>query len=79
MVTAPGLLKLAEYEPFEAAVAAANEWLAENHVRVINLETVVLPNIWSPFEDGTTDSSLGTRGGAPSHWHQFLRPDYTLR
>lgn len=76
MTEAPGLLKLAEYESFEKAVEAANEWIRENRVYVLQLETVVLPNIWSPFEEGTTDPSLGTRGGAPSHWHQFLRVWY---
>jgi hypothetical protein len=62
-----------EHETFDAAVLAANQWLAENKVNVINLETVVLPNIWSRWEEGSGDAAIGTGGGSPSHWHQFLR------
>lgn len=72
----PGFLTPAVHEPFDAAVAAANAWLRQYHVRVINIETVVLPNIFSRFEEGSADSSLGTSGESPSHWHQFLRVWY---
>ena len=68
-----GLFKVAEYETFEDAVLAANYWLIESPIELIQLETVVLPNIWSKYEEGTTDGSLGTSTGATSHWHQFLR------
>jgi len=71
-----GFLSPAEHESFDAAVAAANAWLLENHVRVVNIETVVLPNIFSRFEEGSADSSLGTSGESPSHWHQFIRVWY---
>ena len=71
-----GLFKHATYESFEDAVAAANEWLNESGVRLIQLETVVLPNIWNKWEEGSTDASLGT-GDSPSHWHQFLRCWYS--
>lgn len=67
----PGLLRLADYEPFENAVIQANRWIEEQGVRVLRFETVVLPNIWSEHEQGTTDSSLGS--SLPSHWHQFVR------
>lgn len=73
IISAGGFLKMAEYETFDAAVEAANLWLQENPVKLIQLETVVLPNIWSKFEEGSTDASLGTRADYPSHWHQFLR------
>ena len=76
MVAGPGFLKAAEYESFEAAVAAANRWLHENRVKIIHVETVVLPNIWSRYEEGSTDTELGTSGESPSHWHQFVRVWY---
>jgi hypothetical protein len=75
---APAFLKDAEYESFEEAVAAANRWIQENGIRVVNVETVVLPNIWSRYEEGSTDTSLGTSGESPSHWHQFVRVWYRL-
>ncbi|MCA9176814.1 MAG: hypothetical protein KDB14_20135 [Planctomycetales bacterium] len=71
-----GVFKVAEYETFDAVVAAANQWLQESHVALVQLETVVLPNIWSKYEEGTTDGSLGSTPGATSHWHQFLRVWY---
>jgi hypothetical protein len=40
---------------------------------VLNVETVVLPNIWSRFEEGSRDPALGISGDSPSHWHQFIR------
>ena len=71
-IEAPGFLNPGEHESFNDAVEAANQWLTENSVKLINLETVVLPNIWSRWEDGSADASLGT-GESISRWHQFLR------
>lgn len=73
MLAEPGLFREGDYESLEDAVAAANEWAAETGVKLINIETVVLPNIWSRFEEGSTDVSLGTSGDSPARWHQFIR------
>ena len=73
---APGWFKEGLHESFDHAVGEANQWLADNKVTVINIETVVLPNIWSRWEDGSTDASLGTSGDNPSRWHQFRRVWY---
>jgi hypothetical protein len=72
-ISAPGLFKDGEHETFDHAVEAANQWLVETKVTLINLETVVLPNIWSKWEEGSGDASIGTSGDTPSRWHQFLR------
>ena len=69
----PGIFQAGEHESFDAAVVAANQWLAETQIKPINLETVVLPNIWSRWEEGSSDASIGTSGEMASHWHQFLR------
>ena len=76
MLAAPGLFKAGEYESMEAALAAANDWIKEYDIKIVNVETVVLPNIWSRYEEGTTDVALGTSGEMPSHWHQFVRVWY---
>ena len=78
MTAPPGFLSPGEFESFKDAVDAANVWLAENseRIRLINLESVVLPNIWSRYEEGSDDAALGTSGEAPSNWHQFLRVWY---
>jgi hypothetical protein len=73
MTKEPGFLTLAEYESFDAALVDANRWIKENEIRVLNVETVVLPNIWSRFEEGSRDPALGISGDSPSHWHQFIR------
>lgn len=71
-----GFLTPATFESFDAAVAAASAWLQTANVHVLNVETVVLPNVWSRFEEGTSDGSLGTSGESPSHWHQLVRVWY---
>jgi hypothetical protein len=73
MLAPPGWFKEGDYESLEEAVAAANTWIAEDNIRIINVETVVLPNIWSRFEEGPTDTALSTSGDSPSRWHQFVR------
>ena len=75
-IKAPGLFVVGDHENFEQAVEAANHWLATHRVRLVNLETVVLPNIWSRWEDGTHDADLNTSGTNPARWHQFLRVWY---
>lgn len=76
MLAEPGLFKAGEYESLEEALAAANDWIKQNEIDVKNVETVVLPNIWSRWEEGSRDTSLGTSGDSPSRWHQFLRVWY---
>lgn len=76
MLSAPRLFKAGEYESMDAALAAANSWIKEYGIKIVNVETVVLPNIWSRYEEGTTDVALGTSGEMPSHWHQFVRVWY---
>jgi hypothetical protein len=61
-----------KYEDFEAAVAAADQWMRKAKITPLQIETVVLPNIDAPKEEGTTDAALGTVSGWAS-WHQFLR------
>lgn len=73
VLSEPGLFHAGEFESFDHAVEAANEWIRSNNVEVINVETVVLPNIWSRWEEGTADGSLGTSGDSPSRWHQVVR------
>ena len=72
-ISKPGFFAPGAHESFDNAVAEANQWLAENDVRLVSMETVVLPNIWSKWEEGSSDASIGTSGDSPSRWHQFLR------
>jgi hypothetical protein len=67
-----------EFESFDAAVEAANRWIVTNSVKVVSVETVVLPNIWAEREEGTKDASLATNetNFAVNRWHQFVRVWY---
>lgn len=72
-ISEPGLFSPGEHEDFDAALRAANDWLAKNRVRLVSIETVVLPNIWSRWETGPADASLVTSSDNPNRWHQFIR------
>jgi hypothetical protein len=72
----PGLLSGGKYESFDAALAAANKWIQTKQVKVLNVETVVLPNMWR--EEGTTDVKLSVHGETRASWHQFIRVWYEL-
>ena len=77
---APKLLKSGffsrEFDSFEAALAGANNWIDSNSIDVVNIETVVLPQIWGKGEDGTTDVNLRVDGEWDTTWHQFIRVWY---
>ena len=75
-ISASGFMRPGEYESFDHAVAAANEWLTQNNIHLLKIETVVLPNIHSRWEEGSTDAAIRTSGDSPSQWHQFLRVWY---
>ncbi len=77
-VNRSGFLRQAEYETFDEAVEAAGAWIEQGAVTVINVETVVLPNIWGQFEEGTEDVALATAEGY-AVWHQFVRVWYKSR
>jgi hypothetical protein len=70
-----GLLRSDDYENFDAAVAAANSWIADSRVDVMNVETVVLPNITADGSEGTSDGRVETEEAMTSinEWYQFVR------
>lgn len=72
---AAGMFSLASYETFAAALQAANTWLADERVRVINIETVALPNFHNSNEEGPQDVNLVVIDGH-AYWHQFIRVWY---
>jgi len=41
-----------DYEPLTAVVARANEWMANVGARVVNVETVLLPNLSDGYSVG---------------------------
>jgi hypothetical protein len=67
-------LKAPTYQALEDALTAANTWIEAEQVKVVSIETVVLPNVWT--EGGTSDIELGTMSGW-ANWYQFIRVWYS--
>lgn len=67
-----GFLQAADYGTFEDAARAAGNWMKSKGVQAIQIETVVLPNIYGSYEKGSADPELGTNGDR-GQWYQFLR------
>lgn len=70
-----GLFGGVDFSSFDSCVTEMNQWLEQNPMNVIHVETVTLPNIHSVAEDGSRDTELH----ASSHtvWYQFVRLWYT--
>jgi hypothetical protein len=68
--------KGAQYEDLDAAVAEANEWVRANRVRVLNVETVLLPNIESADNTSAALLNVTHMNHSTSAWHQFVRVWY---
>lgn len=76
MVEAEGIFTQARWQPLEEAMKTANVWVEEEGVKVINIETVVLPNVWDSDEEGAEDASLRASGKSSTTWHQIIRVWY---
>jgi hypothetical protein len=65
-----------EYEALPATVARANQWVSEAGLKVFNVETVVLPNIY--LAQDASKTRLRTSGNLDSNWHQIVRVWYEV-
>lgn len=63
-----------EFEPFGEVVQRANEWIASAGVQVLNVETLILPNVGN--EAGAQQTNIRTSGEVSSYWRQMLRVWY---
>lgn len=66
-----GVFAAGKYESFDEALERANAWISENGIQAMNIETVVLPNLWSRMSEGSTDISREV--SSFSSWNQFIR------
>ncbi|MEM6642480.1 MAG: hypothetical protein AAF616_05845 [Bacteroidota bacterium] len=71
-----GLFKSTQMQGFSEVVDQMNEWIKESNPDVINIETVVLPNMFDPDEEGSEDTMIGAGGQSNVLWHQFIRVWY---
>lgn len=68
-----GMFKSSKVEQFTEVLAKMNQWVSEHNPTIVNVETVVLPNIHESDEDGSTDTELWTGGESSSRWYQLIR------
>jgi hypothetical protein len=66
-----------EFEELAATVERANEWIASTQVQIINVETVVLPNIQNVTDAGK--EGIRTSGDVSSYWYQVVRVWYRVQ
>ena len=71
-----GLFKSTEIETFTDIVSSMNDWTSSSGKEIINIETVLLPNIHDSDEEGSEDTMLGTGRESSSHWYQLIRVWY---
>ena len=69
-----GFFTSTEFQDLIEPVVDANDWIEANNISVINVETVVLPNMHN--EEGSEDVSIRTSGEMSAHWYQFIRVWY---
>ncbi|HEX8250474.1 MAG TPA: hypothetical protein VF599_20030 [Pyrinomonadaceae bacterium] len=65
-----------EYATLDETLYKVNEWIAGETVNVINIETVVLPNMADPAEAEAAESF--SSGEHSTSWSQFIRVWYNL-
>jgi hypothetical protein len=63
-----------EHETLQSTVVRVNEWIAQSGSQIINIETVVLPNV-SQAEDAS-QVGIRTSGKISSYWYQVVRVWY---
>ncbi len=69
-----GLVQAPVFEELAEALAHANRWTARKGVRVLNVETVFLPNVQVQQTQQTT--LITNRGDMMDSWRQFIRVWY---
>ena len=63
-------------DDFNTLLAKANIWIEKSEVNVMNIETVVLPNMLSQYEEGSRDTDLRTSAADVDDWYQVIRVWY---
>ncbi len=77
-ISAPALMKSAKYESLDKTLEAANAWIRTDSINVLSIETVVLPNLYGPYSEGTADPNLVLQPTFAETWNQFFRIWYRV-
>lgn len=65
-----------EYEELSLVVARANEWINQNAIQVLNVETLLIPDIQNAKD--ASDARFYIRGDSNYYWCQVVRVWYQL-
>lgn len=68
-----------DFETLRDCLDRANAWIAEQGADVVNVETVVLPQLHDPNEEGSEDVNLRQNDDYVTPWNQFLRVWYRTK
>jgi NAD(P)H-nitrite reductase large subunit len=71
-----GLFKSDELETMADVLDRVNSWQQDQQIDIINIETVVLPNIYKDREKGSAEMSIYQDGDSINYWNQFIRVWY---
>ena len=69
---AAAFLKPARFEDAETIIGEINTFVSQYKVEVINIETVLMPNLRGS-DSGSTDMQLHTSGEMGAYWYQVFR------
>jgi len=72
------ILNYPEFEPLEETLLRLNNWIEENEIMVLNVETLMMPNIFEGSSKRTSSKGAykTTSGGEKSWWYQIFRVWY---
>ncbi len=71
-----GIFKSGSMQHFDDVLAEIEEWITSNNFEIVNVETLLLPNIHDADEEGSQDTELWTGGESASKWYQVVRVWY---
>lgn len=72
-----GVFSRKTFEPVTEAVESASRWCEKNNVIPLNVETVLLPDIYDKRQEGSKDAHVLT--GNLVEWHQIVRVWYLAK
>lgn len=71
-----GIFKSGSIQQFDEVLKELEAWQKAENKQIINIETVLLPNIHDADEEGSQDTELWTGGESASKWYQLFRVWY---
>jgi hypothetical protein len=73
MLGPAGFLGEPDFQTLQDALDACNQWIDANGVEVLHVETVVLPKVHHPTEQGSQDVNIRQDDEWTTPWNQFIR------